>query len=69
MILLRRKSLLTRKFHEMELPITQERLDSYDAAKSGLSQDAFPDLDAYQREFIMVGVTKEEWDAAFGGDE
>jgi hypothetical protein len=31
-----------------------------------LIQDAFPMLDAGQREFIKTGITPEEWDAAFG---
>jgi hypothetical protein len=32
-------------------------------------QDAFPQLDADQREFLISGITPEEWDATFGDDE
>lgn len=28
-------------------------------------QDAFPDLSADDREFLMTGITPEEWDTAF----
>lgn len=30
-----------------------------------LIQDAFPELDAEEREFIMTGVTPQEWNDAF----
>ena len=37
------------------------------AWKNGLyAQDAFPELDADQREFIMTGYTPAEWDKLFG---
>lgn len=32
-------------------------------------QDAFPMLNADQREFLMTGLTPEEWDAIFGEEE
>lgn len=32
-------------------------------------QDAFPTLNADQREFIMTGITPEEWEAMFGSEE
>lgn len=32
-------------------------------------QIAFPFLTAYEREFIKTGITSEEWDAIFSGDE
>lgn len=31
-----------------------------------LLQDAFPELDADQREFIKTGITPKEWEALFG---
>ena len=39
------------------------------AWKSGmLLQDAFPDLNDAEREFIKSGITDEEWNKAFGND-
>jgi len=34
-----------------------------------LIQDAFPDLDDAQREFLLTGTTTEEWDAAMAPRE
>ena len=32
-------------------------------------QDAFPMLNADEREFLMTGITPEEWDDLFGEEE
>lgn len=46
-----------------ELPITQEQMDMY---RSGVhAQYAFSDLSPADREFIISGMTQEEWDGAF----
>jgi hypothetical protein len=29
----------------------------------------FPNLTPSQREFVMTGITDEEWEEAFGGEE
>lgn len=49
------------------LPVTEEQLQMY--INGALIQDAFPNLSASDREFIMTGVTDEEWDAAFPDSE
>ena len=54
-----RKSIITGTIRTMDLPITQERLDEWQ--KGGLIQDVFPELTSAQREFILTGVTDEEW--------
>lgn len=46
-----------------DLPVTEEQLQKY--INGALIQDAFPNLSASDREFIMTGVTDDEWDAAF----
>jgi hypothetical protein len=38
-------------------------------AQGSLIQDAFPFLNADEREFIKTGITPEEWDNMFGGEE
>jgi hypothetical protein len=45
----------------LDLPVTESQVDSY--LKGELIQRAFPNLTAGQREFIMTGVTEEEWTA------
>ena len=48
----------------LDLPITEEQLASWKAGT--LIQQAMPELTADDREFIMTGVTPEEWAAEFG---
>jgi hypothetical protein len=63
-MILARKSMLTGEVHSMELPITSKQLSTWDSGK-GLIQEVFPKLTADQREFIMSGITQDEWDNAF----
>ena len=59
-MLIQRTSIITGITREMDLPITQEEWDHYH--NSGiLIQNAFPKLTPFQREFIISGVTEEEW--------
>ena len=47
----------------LEIPCTEEQMAAY---KNGaLIQVAFPNLTADQREFILTGITKDEWDELF----
>ena len=69
MIQVTRQSIITKKINTMELPITQEHLDIYETVGDILIQDAFPNLDAEQREFILTGITPQEWNDTFGGDD
>jgi len=51
----------------LDLDFTAEQLAEW---KNGaLIQDAMPNLSAADREFIMTGVTDEEWDEEFGDEE
>jgi hypothetical protein len=71
MIQVTRQSAITRKMNTMELPITQEHLDNYDTVGGLLVQDVFPNLDVGQREFLISGITPQEWEETFGeeGDD
>ena len=64
MIVTRRNS-LSGKIHSMDLPITFEQIAAWKAG--GLVQDVFPDLDPVDREFIINGITPEDWEYRFGG--
>lgn len=56
-----RRSQLTGIVHELEIDVTQAQLNAY--KKGGiLLQEAFPNLDADDREFIKTGITPEEWE-------
>ena len=56
-----RKSTITGVVHTLDLPITEEQMQAF--LTGTLLQDAFPDLSAADREFILTGVTAEEWNA------
>jgi hypothetical protein len=64
MITVRKFSALSGKLNSMELPITVDRLTAWSTSHT-LIQEAFPDLTADQREFLLTGATREEWDRAF----
>ena len=49
----------------MDLPVTQEQLDRWSDGE--LVQNVFSFLSPSEREFIMTGVTDEEWNQAFSG--
>lgn len=67
-MILTKTSKLTGKEHSMELPITEQELSDYYNSEE-LIQNFFPQLNADQREFIISGITAEEWEEAFGEDE
>jgi len=64
-----KQSIITKKMNTMELPITQEHLDIYETVGDILVQDAFPNLDIGQREFLISGITPDEWTKTFGDEE
>ena len=69
MIQVTRQSVITKKINTMELPITQEHLDPYETVGDMLIQDAFPNLDKEQREFLLSGITPQEWNDTFGEED
>lgn len=56
----------TGKRNHWDIPVTQEQLDTWQ--QGALIQDAMPNLTAYQREFIMTGITPASWNAAFSDE-
>jgi len=62
-----RTSMVSGVTRTLDLPVTQQQLNNY--AQGALLQDAFPHLSAGDREFIKTGITSEEWEALFGGED
>ena len=58
-----RKSMFTGKTHTREIDVTAAELNAWAAGE--LIQNAMPNVDPGDREFIMTGVTPEEWEEAF----
>lgn len=62
-----RRSMFTGKIHTMDLDVTPYEIDRY-LIEGELLQDAFPGLNAADREFIKSGITCDEWKEYFGED-
>ena len=62
-----RTSMISGVERTLDLPVTQEQIAAWEAGT--LIQEAMPQISADQREFILTGITAEEWDVEFGTDE
>ena len=69
-ITIARQSPFTGKVSQMTLPVTEEVFNrcATDWQSGTLIQDAFPMLNADEREFIKSGITPKEWNEMFGED-
>ena len=59
--------MLTGTERTREIDLTPVQLAAWEDGE--LIQDAAPHLSDTDREFLMTGITAEEWTAAFGSDE
>lgn len=64
-----RKSIMSGIERTIDLPVTQAQLDEYYGPNRPSIQNVFPNLTPGQREFLKTGITDEEWDNMFGGNE
>lgn len=63
-------SQLTGKEHTMDIDVNQHemiRIENRFHSKE-LIQNIVPNLSMSEREFLMTGITSEEWDTTFGED-
>lgn len=63
-MLVSKKSSISGKINSMELPITEAQLEAHQNGE--LVQDVFPTLSAEEREFLISGITPNEWNEMFG---
>lgn len=56
---------VTGKENTMNLDITEAQLAEYESPGSRMVQHIFPNLAAYQREFLMTGIMPDSWDTIF----
>jgi len=56
-------SMLSATSHTMTLNVTMSQY--LDWKQGALIQNAMPNLSADEREFLMTGITPDEWDEAF----
>ena len=71
MFTVEKRSPFSGQVHSMDIPLTKEEYyDGLAKHRSGaLIQNAFPTLNADQREFILTGITPTEWAETFGEKE
>jgi hypothetical protein len=62
-MIIRKKSIISGIVRDIDLPITEIEWGRY--IRGARVQDAFPLLTAEQREFILSGITPEEWADTF----
>jgi hypothetical protein len=62
-----RTSPFTGKTNTLEINVTEEQLIDWQSGT--LIQHAMPHLTPDEREFLMTGITEEEWDELFSEDE
>jgi hypothetical protein len=66
-MLITKTSPFTGKMHTIDIPVTEEQLANW--RLGALIQNAMPNLTAAEREFLMTGITPEEWALTFGEEE
>ena len=62
-----RTSMFTGVTRTLSIPVTEAQLQEWQ--NGSLIQKAMPELTADEREFIMTGVTPDEWDNEFRVDD
>lgn len=63
-----KKSIISGIVNTRQIPIVDSQYRNW-KERGMLIQDAMPHLSADDREFLMSGITPEEWDAHYGNEE
>jgi len=63
-----RKSALTGNVNTMDINVTDEQFTKYLGSNECI-QNVLPDLSVDEREFLISGITQDEWNKAFGLEE
>ena len=66
-MLITKKSIFSGEWNTMDIPVTQSQIDDW--ANGALIKDAMPNVSVDDREFLMTGVTPEEWTDTFGSEK
>ena len=62
-----RTSRISAETNVMEIDVTLEQIAQWEGGM--LIQDAMPNIASDEREFIMTGITPQEWDSMMGIEE
>ena len=61
---IKRRSSLTGEVNTKEINVTPAQIAAWEGGE--LAQNAFPNADSDEREFIMTGYTDYDWNSMFG---
>jgi hypothetical protein len=65
-MLITKKSQYSGLEHTVEIPVDKEKYENWELNKRPtLIQREFPELNDSQREFLLTGITEEEWNELF----
>lgn len=62
-----RKSMLSGITRTLDIPVTEEQMQAW--VSGVLIQRAMPNLSDADREFILSGITDDEWDTVMAGED
>jgi len=67
-MLIMKQSSISKEYHSMDLDITEDQLDRIKNRfnTKELIQNIVPDLTPSEREFLMTGITEQEWNQLYG---
>jgi hypothetical protein len=63
-MIIKRTSPVSGKRNQLDINVTREQIIAWE--KGMLIQEAMPDITLDEREFIMSGITQDEWNKMFG---
>lgn len=66
-MLITKVSMFSGVAHTLDIPVTQEQLDDWRGGT--LIQNAMPNLSPDDREFLMTGMTPDEWEDNYQGED
>jgi hypothetical protein len=62
-MIIERRSLISGIIRTLDLPVTEEQIEAWE--NGALIQDAMPNLNVAHREFLLTGITDDEWNKEF----
>lgn len=65
-MIIERESQLDGVKRSMDLNVTIDQMNEFYSPNRRHIQDIFPNLSAPEREFILTGITPEQWEQTFG---
>lgn len=71
-MLITKESQMSRIEHTRNIPVNPKKYDEWVNSPPQTRthvQYAFPDLSTDDREFLITGITPDEWEKMFGGEE